>query len=260
MKYKFSDIKLSILIASLCALIACSGKQNGQPEGKHKITLTKVNGSPEYAKASLSLTQPTESRLSQEKNIFDFEVVNFSLGIQTADARTKGLANSGKGQHIHFILDNDPYSAHYESTFVKSIEAGNHVMLAFLSRSYHESVKNPNAFVIKQWQVGEVDNDEQMDLSKPHMFYSRPKGIYEGSDTEKLLLDFYLINTDLSPNGNKVRATINNAQFMIDKWAPYQIEGLSPGKVSVKLELLNADGELIDSPFNPVERKVILKE
>ena len=72
---------------------------------------------------------------------FGFEVTNYELGVQTEDATTRGIANSGKGQHIHFILNNGPYSAHYESVFSKSLNVGNYVMLAFLSRSYHESIK-----------------------------------------------------------------------------------------------------------------------
>ena len=46
---------------------------------------------------------------------------------------------------------------------------------------------------------------------------------------------------------------------MIDEWVQYYIEGLSIGEVTIKLELLDSNGELIDSPFNPVVRKVTLK-
>ena len=91
------------------------------------------------------------------------------------------------------------------------------------------------------------------------MFYSRPKGVYKGADTKKLLLDFYLVNTEISTQGNKVRATINDSEFIIDEWSPYYIEGLSLGEVTIKLELLNSNGELIKSPFNPVIRKVMLE-
>ena len=90
-------------------------------------------------------------------------------------------------------------------------------------------------------------------------FYSRPKGTYQGDDTKKVLLDFYLINTEISPDGNKVRATINGKEFLIDEWVPHYIEGLPIGEVIIKLELLDNAGNLIKAPFNPVERKVILK-
>ena len=58
-------------------------------------------------------------------------------------------------------------------------------------------------------QIGE----EKVDLNSEFLFYSRPKGTYKGKDTEKLLLDFYLINTTISPEGNKVKATINDTEI-----------------------------------------------
>ena len=52
---------------------------------------------------------------------FNFAVDNYQLGAQTDSPNAKKLANSGKGQHIHFIINNQPYSAHYESKFKKKI-------------------------------------------------------------------------------------------------------------------------------------------
>ena len=128
------------------------------------------------------------------------------------------------------------------------------LVLAFLSRSYHESVKNPNAYILEQ--VGEV---KDVDLSGEFLFYSRPKGTYKGDDTQKLLLDFYLVNTKISPDGNKVKATVQDKEFIIDEWAPYFIEGLPKGEITIKLELVDLNGNLIDSPFNSSERTVILE-
>ena len=131
-------------------------------------------------------------------------------------------------------------------------------MLAFLSRSYHESVKAKGAFYVENLTVGDVE-PEEVDLDKPHLFFSRPKGTYTGEDTKKLMLDFYLLNTTLSAGGNKVRATVNGEEFMIDDWAPYYIEGLEKGEVTIKLELLDVDGNVMPGPFNTVERKVKLE-
>ena len=75
----------------------------------------------------------------------------------------------------------------------------------------------------------------------------------------KLLLDFYLVNTNISPDGNKVRATIQDTEFIIDEWAPYYIEGLPKGEITVKLELIDSNGNLIDTPFNPSTRTVMLE-
>ncbi len=217
---------------------------------KSEITITKVLGSPEYPNAKISLDEPT---IVDDDYEFIFNVSDYELGIQTLTDFDYNLANSGKGQHIHFIVNNGPYSAHYENIFSKKLKDSSNVILAFLSRSYHESVKNKNAFVLTQ--VGE----KNIDLNNEFLFYSRPKGTYKGVDTEKLLLDFYLVNTEISANGNKVRATIQDKEFIIEEWAPYYIEGLPKGEIKIKLELIDVSGNLIDSPFNPSNRTVILE-
>jgi hypothetical protein len=221
-----------------------------------EITITKFEESPEFTTSKLSLI--TDQKAENTNNHFSFNVENYELGEQTPGAIENGLANSAKGQHIHMIVNNGPYSAHYTSDFSKDLNQESNLILFFLSRSFHESVKNSNAFSLIQINSDE-ENSESYDLNSEFLFYSRPKGIYKGNDTKKLLLDFYLVNTEISSNGNKVRVTINEKEFIIEEWTPYYIEGLPLGEVTVKLELINSNGELIDTPFNPVERKVTLQ-
>ena len=260
-------IRYSFWIAvSLLLVVACSEPtaeqeavadepvvENSFPMEKGGLKLYPLEGSPTYGDASLVLDQMDMTKDGNAS--FNFKVENYELGAQTANAGENGLANSGKGQHIHFIVDNGPYSAHYEAEFSQNVGDEDHVYLAFLSRSYHESVKNGKAFAILQ----SPDAESPADLTAPHMFYSRPKGTYVGDDTKKLMLDFFLLNADLSEDGYKVRATINGADFMLTEWQPYIIEGLEYGELAVKLEFLDAEGQLVDSPFNPVERTVVLK-
>ncbi|MEO0468503.1 MAG: hypothetical protein AAF206_02690 [Bacteroidota bacterium] len=265
--YKQSIQTLFALLI-LSGLISACGNANQKAEtataeepvvAESKITVTPLEGSPAFDGASLTLNAAAEGE--EGSYDFDFSVENYELGAQTN--ASLGLANSGKGQHIHFIVDNGPYSAHYEPGFStdKLADPGNHVVLAFLSRSYHESVKNLEApatsYVITQFQTGE-EKAEEADFEAPHMFYSRPKGTYKGDDTKKLLLDFFLLNVDLSEDGYKVRATINGEEFMLTKWQPYVIEGLEMGEVSIKLELMDAAGQNVPGPFNTVERTVTL--
>ena len=224
---------------------------------KGGLKLHKLNNSPEYVTAKLSQTAPvTGDKVAAGEVGFSYTVENYELGAQTVESIP--LANSGKGQHIHLILNNEPYSAHYEPVFNKTMEPGNYVALSFLSRSYHESVKNADAYTLTQFKVGD-DKSESVDLSGPLMFYSRPKGTYKGEkDTKYLLLDFFLINVNLSADGYKVRATLNGTDFLFDTWEPLLVEGLPMGENTVKLELLDAEGNLVPAPFNPVERTVTL--
>ena len=224
------------------------------------ITLEKLADSPAYADAALVLNQPKTGKLSKAgETDFDFSVENYELGAQTESPNATLLANSGQGQHIHFILNNQPYSAHYESSFKKELPAGVHHLVAFLSRSYHESVKNENSVVVKKMEVGPNAKDTiGIDIEAPTLIYSRPKGSYKGKETENLLLDFFVLNTTLAENGNKVKATINGIEFMIAEWAPHVIKGLPLGEVTIKLELIDAEGNNIPGPFNTVERTVTL--
>lgn len=225
---------------------------------KGDITVTPLSGSPDFPNAKLSLKGKAEDG-GDGTHTFNFEVKNYDLGAQTE--KPAPLANSGKGQHIHFIVDNGPYSAHYDPKVVteKLKEDGNHVVLAFLSRSYHESVKNKKSFVVTQVKTGDGDAAEA-DLTAMHMFYSRPKGTYKGEDTKKLLLDFFLLNVDegLSQEGYKVHAVINGEEFLLTNWQPYVIEGLPMGEATIKLTLVDGKGDMVPGPFNTVTRKVTL--
>ena len=236
--------KILALILFIVTISSCNNSK--------KITLSKLEGSPPYLNAKISTASITLD--DDNEYAFSFDVSDYELGAKTINTVENQLANSGKGQHIHFIINNGPYSAHYTNNFKKKLNKDNNVILAFLSRSYHESVKNKNAFLFTQYGDG-----EKINLDQEFLFYSRPKGTYKGKDTEKLLLDFFLINTTISPEGNKVKATINDTEFIITKWAPYYLQGLPKGNVKIKLELVNSEGELIDSPFNPSIRNVTLE-
>ena len=241
-----------LLILSLIFFWNCNDEPKKNSKSVKKITISKVEGSPSFEEAKLSLSDS----ISKKEDIysFSFKVDEYNLGDQTSKNFNYKIANSDKGQHIHLIINNGPYFAKYSNNFDQKLEEENNVILAFLSRSYHESVKNPNAYFLTK-----IGKNNKIDLNNQLLFYSRPKGTYEGEATKKLLLDFYLINTKISSEGNKVRATIEDTEFLIDEWAPYYIEGLPMGEVSIKLELIDSNGELIKTPFNPSIRKVFLK-
>lgn len=266
-------MKITSIILSanlfIFSLVSCETKESGNETAQAengqestemvKISLSEVT-SPDFPDSGLEMLAPAESGSYPPGPVsFQYEVKNYQLGTQTLDAGVKQCANSAQGQHIHLILNNQPYSAHYEPSFEMDLSEGHYIALSFISRSYHESLKHYGAYNLRQFSVGD-DEYEEADLTAPHMFYSRPKGEYKGVDTEKVLLDFYLVNTELSPEGNKVRATINGQEFTIDKWAPYFIEGLPMGENTIELELLDANGNPIEGPFNKVVRTVTLTE
>jgi hypothetical protein len=228
---------------------------------KNGIRLTPFNDSPRFPEAQLKVLKPVAGSAVPSGTVaFDYVLSNYQLTKMTGGAHADHLANSQKGQHIHNIVDNEPYTAHYETSFTKSLADGQHVVLSFLSRSYHESLKHRGAFDLRVVTVGRATpGTPAIDLKAPHLFYSRPKDTYTGKDAARVMLDFYLVNTSLEPGGTRVRATINGSEFMLDQWAPYMMEGLPMGENTVKLELVDASGNLIPGPFNSVTRTFSLQ-
>lgn len=220
------------------------------------IKVSKLAGSPKFPDAKIILKSPECNAKVPAKAKFEFEVEGYELGAQTV--ADPFLAASGKGQHIHFIVDNEPYAAYYEPSFEHELAPGSHIILAFLSRSYHESVKSMH--VLTRVHVDEKTKKiENVSLdSAPHLFYSRPKGSYSGKGAQKLLLDFFLAGVEISKDGYKVEATLDGEKFLLTEWVPYVVEGLPMGEATVQLRLLDAEGKLVPGMFNDVTRTVKL--
>ena len=215
---------------------------------KNKYTLTPFVASTAYPDASLS-------NMTYKNGQFNFDVAGkaYALGNQTPDAGVKMCANSSKGQHIHLIVDNAPYAAKYVSQFDHEVVDGEHTILAFLSRSYHESIKTASAHILKNVTVKDKEIVSMTDVTDPMITYSRPKGKYVGDDTKKVMLDFYLSNLDMK-DGYTVKADINGEAHHLIKWQPYYIEGLPMGKNKITLTLMK-NGKAVDTPLNPVTRE-----
>ncbi len=266
-----NPMKFLILSLLLSGLLSCNNESDAKvsdqreelaEEQEKDITLTKIESFKKFPDAKLTLVRPREQELSEGEHQFQFNVENYTLKEQTTDADELELANSSKGQHVHFILNNGPYGAKYDKSFTQELPVGDHVLLAFLSRSYHMAVKHENAYTLKKFRVGNPTEDQQMnvDFDAPHLFYSRPKGTYSGEDTKKVLLDFFLVNTDLSKDGHHVIVTINDEEFILDDWAPYAIEGLPMGETTISLRLVDSEKNFIKGPFNEVERTITLEK
>jgi len=217
-----------------------------------KYVLTPFSSSPQYPTAKIDA-------MTYKNGKFDFDISGeYELGAQTSDAPGKMCANSGKGQHIHLIVGTAPYAAKYVANFEHDVADGDHSLLAFLSRSYHESIKSSGASTAVNVTVKDKSITDATPIEAPTLFYSRPKGTYIGkANTDKVMLDFFLANVDLK-GGYTVKADINGEDHTITRWQPYYIEGLPMGENKITLTLLK-NGKVVESPINPVTRTFTLK-
>ncbi len=258
-----------------CLLIAtafmgsCSNTGSNNANDPNKplppIALEPVGKSPEFKDAEIKLaTINTQKLIKDSVSVtFDFLVKNYELKAQTSDTGSKMCNNSAQGQHIHFILDNQPYKALYEPKNEITVhKKSEHYLMAFLSRSYHESIKEKGAALLYHFKINDQDKLEGMDEPKnPMIFYSRPKGDYIGKDTANVLLDFYLWNCSLSADGYKVKARITNndipghdTTFTITEWKPHFIKNLGTGKCHVVLTLVDKDGKNVQGDNTTASR------
>jgi len=216
---------------------------------------------------------------------------------------------TGMGNHIHVILDNQPYEAYYslDQPFeLRNVTEGKHTLRVFASRPWHESYKNTGSFQMISFNVkgggdaskptttatGQTMADNknanvnanaananataatppregkdvassqagEIDTTKPLLTYSRPKGDYKGAEAEAIMIDFWLTNAKLQGDGGeyRVRYTVNggDAKF-IDKWEPIWLSGWTTGKHTVKVELVDKAGNVVENGgYNSTSRDI----
>lgn len=230
------------------------------------VELADVPASPDFPGAALGMGKVDAAATGDSVKVsFHFDVKNYELKAQTADAADKRCSNSKDGQHIHFILDNKPYAALYEPkhevTLAKNTE---HYLVAFLSRSYHQSLKSKEAGLLYHFKVDENGKIQKLDApTTPMLTYSRPKGDYLGKDTENILLDFYVWNATLG-NDYKVKADIHTGDkdtaFTISEWKSFFLKNLAMGSSTIKLSLVDKDGNKVNGPETEVSRDINLSQ
>lgn len=201
------------------------------------------------------------------------------------------------GNHIHVILDNQPYEAYYEigKPFeLRNVSDGEHTLRVFPSRPWHESYKNEGAFQMVRFTVKNGGGDPAkptttnsgntmsnantaptpegkdmkestagaVDPTKPLLTYSRPKGDYKGTEADPIMIDFWLSNGKLSGEGgqHRVRYTIDGGEpKYVERWAPIWLSGWTAGTHTIKLELVDANGNLIDNGgYNSTTREITI--
>jgi hypothetical protein len=199
------------------------------------------------------------------------------------------------GNHIHVILDDQPYEAYYnldQEFELRNVADGEHTLRVFPSRPWHESYKNDGAFQMVKFTVKnggadtakpattnsgaamsnantsatpegkemKVSTAGDVDPKRPLLTFSRPKGEYKGDDSNAIMIDFWLANAKLVGDGGeyRVRYTVNTDEpKFIDKWEPLWLSGWTAGKHTVKLELVDKDGTPIDNGgYNTSSREI----
>lgn len=200
---------------------------------------------------SFSLTSPTDDQVlaSGESVEVTFDLQNYRAGKEI-------------GQHVHVILDNNPYIAHYdpsEPLVLENVAPGTHVLRAFPARHYHLALKQGEVFDTVIFHVEEKSKDFTFDPAKPYATYSRPKGEYSVEEAKELLFDFYISNATLGQDA-KVIYGVDGTETELTEWKPLLLPPLAAGEHEITLKLVDTDGKLIENGgFNNTTRTITVK-
>lgn len=236
------------------AKASSTDKKSMTTQTKNGITLTEVNSLGKFDDATIAQSTGStgSENLDNNKVVLNYTTTNFEFG------------NTGNGQHIVCIADNQTKALFYKNTETLNLpEDGQHIVLSFFARANGISIKQKNAYTIVAVITGKTRYYARYaapDLDKPMLFYNSPDVEIKDNATDGVLLDFYLVNCDLSADGYKVKADINGASFILTKWTAYAIHGLAAGGNSIKLTLLDKDNKEVESRFSTVERKLKLSK
>jgi hypothetical protein len=253
------------------------------PRPQKIIDLMKARGEQDEAKPVLKIVSPAKDALINGSTVD----VKLELSGELKGYMPHKDPATGKGNHIHVILDNQPYEAYYElgQPFeLRNVIAGKHTLRVFPSRPWHESYKNDGAFQMVAFTVkggGDASKPtttnsgqtmannnsaanpqtarEGKDVSpstagdvdpmKPLLTYSRPKGEYKGEDADPIMIDFWLSNAKLKGDGGDYRV-----RYIIDDDEARYIDKWEPiwlsGWISGKHTVRL---ELLDKDQKPVE-------
>lgn len=258
-----------VLGGLIASLSACSNppKPTYLPNAQQKIytpTDTTQQNIPDLRKSQTAsfrlspLPAPADSVRFEDAEIAGFrytggelilDVREYILGKKTIDADSRDLAFTGKGQHLHANFDNKIHFHSNEHICPAKMPDGTYDMYCFLSRSYFETVKNPKACFARQLQIRNGEATFSKKLSQATLLYNVPLGDYKQDSSRRIIFDFFLYNTTLSPSGNKISLQVDdNPPQLLDKWTGYYLDGLGIGLHQIKAQLLDNRGSALQTP------------
>ena len=122
------------------------------PRPQKILDLMKERGEQDQAKPVLKIISPAKNAVINGSTV----PVKLNLSGDLKGYMTHKDPATGKGNHIHVILDNQPYEAYYElgQPFeLRNVVEGKHTLRVFPSRPWHESYKNDGAFQMVMFSV-----------------------------------------------------------------------------------------------------------
>src|ERR1700682_2221156 len=122
------------------------------PRPQKLVDMMKARGEQDAAKPTLRIAAPARNATINGSSV----EVKLELSGDLKGYMPHKDPATGRGNHIHVILDNQPYEAYYEINQpfeLRNVTEGKHTLRVFPSRPWHESYKNEGAFQMVAFTV-----------------------------------------------------------------------------------------------------------
>lgn len=213
---------------------------------KKGIKISEINDYPRFSDVSLNLlTDNVRFRLG--KNNLEFDIKKFNLGERTVEENNTGFKLNKSGQNLCVITNSEDPNYYYSERVEKYFEKTDKYLFAYLSRSYGVSLKAKTAYGFYKLEMNESDGNLVRETKQKLIYLNSPSQGDIFSKNSKILLDFFLVNHTIKEQRGYLELSINDVSFVLNKWAPFSIEGLDYGKYRVQLKAFTKEGKEIET-------------
>jgi hypothetical protein len=205
-----------------------------------KISLKEQNGHEDFL--------DTLTIEAEEVDTLLFKTSDISLNLLAKDLS----AENSKSTRL--IIKNNFKKFFFKSKNTIKLPKDAYISVAYLCNNRGVAIKTRHAIKVYGFKVIE-EKQPSLDKEQPMIFITKPTPYENGM----VILDFILVNMSLTEENNLIRVTIDGIDFFADKWVPFLIHGLKPGKHKIEVAIVSNDDQELDNYFSKDSREFTLK-
>lgn len=185
--------------------------------------------------------------IPEEIDTLIFKTPDVSLNLLAKDL------NGEKAKFTRFAVKSRTKKYFFKTKSPVKLPKESYISAAFLCNSRGFSIKSRHSIKVYSFKI--IDEKQpSIDKEEPMIFINRPCPTEKGG----VALDFVLINASLSEDELLVRVKIDDVDFFVDKWIPFVIHGLKPGRHKIEVALIDKEDKELENYFSKDTREFIL--
>lgn len=252
---------LGILLLSVWFLSACSEPKTKINESviepaagvdslaspQAKVSFFQYEDSSSYPDAILELFSPLGNQSFRPGKVpFEFNIKNFDLNEGGTDQ-----------PQLHLILNGGDPVGFFSPIFQRELTQGTYRAVGFLIDEDGLALKNFGNYVDRDFLVG--DSRPFPYSAEPYLAVNLPRNQQIVPLGQDVILDFLVLGGDMDLDNLKVKVSINEFSYEVQKMLPIRISNLPKGDYQLNIRLLRRDNKELDGPFSSVSKSFYVR-